>query len=258
MFAFAESTPVPIGEWHCDKAKAMVAASAKGRTGWVTGLYRGQNLVWRIHSGWKSPPEWLQGVQGRETLGALSVPMSRLLSGALLLFRRCFCYGQAIPNPPSLRVLVKHFQTCSSIFPCWALLWECLPEMQWRLRSYVIILIYQLERGHGEKAGWDISVLGMSSFKVAIQFLTPDGEMWSVDTHVLVTVSKYCTRWKWISDTVFPSFLKSAVMMPVSSLPKRILENPPVVMSPNQNLDPQQFRHFGRSLQLSPHPATDF
>ncbi|CAM9382287.1 unnamed protein product, partial [Bubo scandiacus] len=41
----------------------------------------------------------------------------------------------------------------------------------------------------------------MSSFKVAIQFLTPDGEMRSVDTHVRVTVSKYCTGWKQISDT---------------------------------------------------------
>lgn len=93
---------------------------------------------------------------------------------------------------------------------------------------------------------------------MAVQFLTPDGEMRSVDTHVLVTVSKYCTGWKQISDTVLPSPLKSVVMMPVSSLPERILENPPVVMTPNQNLDPQQLPHFGRSLQPSPHPATDF
>ncbi|OPJ89782.1 hypothetical protein AV530_003928 [Patagioenas fasciata monilis] len=41
----------------------------------------------------------------------------------------------------------------------------------------------------------------MSSFEVAIQFLTPDGEMRSVDTHVLVTVSKYRTGWKRISNT---------------------------------------------------------
>lgn len=93
---------------------------------------------------------------------------------------------------------------------------------------------------------------------MAIQFLTPDGEMRPMDTRVLVTVSKYRTGWKRISDTVFPSSLKPAVMMPLSPLPKRILENPLAWMTPNQTLDPQQLPHFGRSLQPSPHPATDF
>lgn len=99
MFAFTESTQVPIGEWHCDKAKVTVVASAKGWTGSVTSLYWGQNLVWRIYLSPKSPPERSQWVQGRETLGVVSVLTCHLLRGALLLFRNCFCHGQPFLTP---------------------------------------------------------------------------------------------------------------------------------------------------------------